>query len=64
MNSNIRIVSAVLVGLGTWLLASSVHSARKQTKKLATKKLTKEAVHAWEGEGGALVERAPRPAMG
>ena len=64
MKSNTQIVGAVLAGIGTLVLANHFHSSRKLNKKLVTKKLAKEAVQSWEGEGGALVEPIPRPPAG
>jgi uncharacterized membrane protein YbaN (DUF454 family) len=64
MKSNTQIVGAVLAGLCTLVLANHFQSNRKLTKKLVTKKLAKEAVQSWEGEGGALVDPAPRPSAG
>ena len=61
MKSNRRIVGAVLVGVSTWLLTCYVQGVMKQNKKLSTKKLTKEAVQAWEGEGGNIIDPLPRP---
>lgn len=60
MTSNVRIVGAVLVGVGTILLANYVQGISTQKRKHVTKKLAKEAVQSWEGEGGALIEHAPR----
>ena len=60
MKSNVRIVGTVLAGLGTILLANYVQGISTQRRKHVTKKLAKEAVHSWEGEGGAIIERAPR----
>ena len=64
MNSNTRLMGAVLVGMSACVLANVFHSNRKLSKKLVTKKLAKEAVQSWEGEGGALVEPLPRPDTG
>ena len=60
MNSNARIVVAVLAGVGTILLANYVQGISTQKRKHVTKKLAKEAVHSWEGEGGAIIDHAPR----
>ena len=62
MKSNSRIVGAVLVGMGAWLLACYVQSNKKQHKKLVAKTLAKEAVQSWEGEGGTIIDPAPRHA--
>ena len=64
MKSNTQIVGAVLVGLSACVLANLFQNHRKLTKKLVTKKLAKEAVQSWEGEGGALVDPLPRIATG
>ena len=61
MKSNSRIVGAVLVGMGAWLLACYVQSNKKQDKKLAAKTFAKEAVQSWEGEGGTIIDPTPRP---
>ena len=60
MKTNARILGAALVGVSTCLLTFYVRSLTKQNKLLDTKKLKKEAVQSWEGEGGAIIERAPR----
>ncbi len=62
MKSNSRIVGAVLVGVGAWLLGCYVQSNKKQHKKLAAKTLAKEAVQSWEGEGGTIIDPVPRSA--
>ena len=59
MKGNARIFGAVLVGVGTFLLTCCVQSAKLQQKRV-TKKLAKEATQAWEGEGGAIIDPAPR----
>ena len=61
MKGNTRIVGAVVAGLSTLLLANYVQSISKQKKKHVTKKLAKEAVQAWEGEGGNIIDPLPRP---
>lgn len=61
MKGNTRIVGAVVAGLSTLLLANYVQSINKQKKKHVTKKLAKEAVQAWEGEGGNIIDPLPRP---
>ena len=60
MKGNTRIVGAVVAGLSTLLLANYVQSINKQKKKHVTKKLAKEAVQAWEGEGGNIIDPLPR----
>ena len=60
MRSNARIVGAVLAGLGTILLANYVQGISTKKRKHVTKKLAKEAVQSWEGEGGAIIDHAPR----
>lgn len=60
MKGNTRIVGAVVAGLGTLLLANYVQGINKQKKKHVTKKLAKEAVQAWEGEGGNIIDPVPR----
>ena len=62
MRSNVRIASAVAIGLGTWFLGCYLKDAAQQRHKRVTKKLTKEAVHAWEGEGGTIIDPVPRSA--
>ncbi|MCY7386939.1 MAG: hypothetical protein LH481_02575 [Burkholderiales bacterium] len=64
MKSNKRMVGAVVVGLTTWLLATYFQTGRKHTKKLVTRKLAKEAVQSWEGEGGAIIDPLPRASVG
>ncbi len=59
MQSNGRIIGAVLAGVGSLLLACYVQNAVTQRKRV-TKELARDAVRAWEGEGGALIEAAPR----
>ena len=63
MKSNRRIVGAVLVGVSTWLLTRYVQGIMKQNKRISTKKLTKDAVQAWEGEGGNIIDPVPRAAV-
>lgn len=60
MNSNARIASAVVIGLGTWFLSCYVKDAAQLRHKRTTKKMIKHAVHAWEGEGGNIIDPAPR----
>jgi len=60
MNTNSRIVAGVAVALGALFVAKYVHTASHYKKKVVAKKQVKEAVQSWEGEGGAIVERAPR----
>ena len=60
MKSNARIASAVVIGLGTWFLSCYVKDAAQLRHKRTTKKLTKQAVHAWEGEGGNIIDPVPR----
>ena len=63
MQSNGRIIGAVLAGVGSLLLACYVQNAMTQRKRV-TKVLARDAVRAWEGEGGALIEAAPRTNVG
>ena len=63
MQSNGRIIGTVLVGVGSFLLACYVQDAMTQ-KKRVTKQLARDAVRAWEGEGGALIDPAPRADAG
>ena len=63
MNSNARLIGAVLMGVGAWLVAAQVKDAR-QLHHRRKKKLAKEAVQSWEGEGGNINEAAPRPIPG
>lgn len=58
MKGNTRIVGAVVAGLGTMLLANYVQRISKQ--KHVTRKLAKEAVQSWEGEGGNIIDPLPR----
>jgi hypothetical protein len=60
MKCNTQIVGAVLAGIGAVFLANYIQNISTQKRKVVTKKLAKEAVQSWEGEGGAIVERAPR----
>lgn len=64
MKSNSQIVGAVLVGLGTWVLGRYVVNTMHQQKTLANKKLIKQAVQNWEGEGGNVIDAAHRSAAG
>jgi len=52
-----------MFGVSTFFLARYVQCAVKQQKH-ATKKLAKQAVHDWEGEGGNIIEAAPRSVAG
>lgn len=63
MQSNGRIIGAVLAGVGSLLLAYYVQSVVTQRKR-AAKELARNAVRAWEGEGGALIDAAPRANAG
>ena len=60
MTSNRQIFGAVLVGLSSWLLSRYVQGVMTQNKKRVTKKIARDAVHAWEGEGGAIIDAMPR----
>jgi hypothetical protein len=64
MGNSSRIGKAVMVGVGTWLLTCYVQGAIKRHHGRTTKKLTKEAVQSWEGEGGAVAGVAPRSTAG
>jgi len=63
MSNNTRIFGALLMGVGAWLVACQVKDARLQHQR-GKKKLAKEAVQAWEGEGGNINDAAPRPIPG
>ena len=60
MKSNARMISAVLIGTGSWFLACHVRKVIKQNAAQAAARLTKSAVLRWENEGGALIEPATR----
>ena len=60
MNTNSRIVAGVAAALGALFVAKYAHTASRGKRKLIAKKQIKEAVQSWEGEGGAIIERAPR----
>jgi hypothetical protein len=62
MKGSTRIAGAVLAGLGTWLLAGYFQGIMRQRRGHANKKLAKEAVQSWEGEGGALHAATPSTA--
>ena len=64
MNSNARIIGAVLASLGAWFVASQIRNVAQHHRKLATKKLAREAVHDWEGEGGTIADPVPRHTAG
>lgn len=64
MKTNSRIVGAVLMGVGTWVIARYIQSAKQQQQKLATKKIGRQAVQAWEGEGGNIIDPVPRQTAG
>ena len=59
MKSNSRIIGAVLLGVGSWLLAGYFQGAMRRQQKLGAKKNHRHAVQSWEGEGGTIVDRAP-----
>lgn len=61
MKRNTRLVGVVLAGISACVLANLIHSNRKLTKKVTTKKLAKEAFQSWEGEGGNIIDPVPRP---
>ena len=63
MKRKTRLISTVVAGLGTCLLAKYVYASRQQNTKLATKKLAKQAVQSWEGEGGNTIDPVPRQNM-
>lgn len=56
MTSGLKIVSACLAGLGALFAAHRVCKMAHQRRKLEEKKFIKEAVRAWEGEGGHILE--------
>lgn len=57
--NNTRILSAVAVGAAAWLLARYVlHSLPVKQQKRVAKKMTREALNTWEGEGGAVTPAA------
>ncbi len=60
MKANTRVVGAVVAGLSTLLLANYVQRINKQKTKHVTRKLAKEAVQSWEGEGGNIIDPVPR----
>jgi|APDOM4702015191_1054821.scaffolds.fasta_scaffold889773_1 hypothetical protein len=61
MKGNSRIFGAVLVGVGTLLVTRHFRNAMHARRKLASKKLSKEANQSWEGEGGTIIDPVPRP---
>ena len=64
MISNQKMASSILVALSTLALGYLVRSAiqHRQTHHVKLKKIQRrEATQSWEGEGGAILERAPRP---
>ncbi len=64
MKTNSRIVGAVLMGVGTWVIARYVQNAMQQQKKLVTKKFHREALQEWEGEGGNIIDPVRRSPAG
>lgn len=58
MKGNARIVGAILIGAGSWFLASQMNKALRQHAALTAKRIAKTALHSWENEGGALIEPA------
>ena len=60
MKNGPQIVSTILIGMGMWFLGRYAHGCIQEKRTVGAKKVAKEAVHSWEGEGGAIVERAPR----
>ena len=60
MKRNTKLIGTVVAGLGTCLLAKYVYGTRQQNTKLVTKKLAKQAVQSWEGEGGNTIDPVPR----
>ena len=57
-----RVVNAVLLGAGALLLSHFVQSVCQHSNKRINKKLAKQAVHQWEGEGGNIIDPVPGPA--
>ena len=63
MKSNSRIIGVVLMGFGTWALARYVQNSIKQKQKVVAKKIKREALQEWEGEGGNIIDPVrPSPA--
>jgi hypothetical protein len=63
MNNNRKLFGAVLAGVGTWLITRYVQNVKTHRQRV-TKKVAKDAVQSWEGEGGAIPEAAPRVGAG
>ena len=64
MRGRSQIGSAVMMGLGAWLLSCYVQGAMQRHHGRVTKKLAKEASQSWEGEGGAIIDAKPRYTSG
>ena len=64
MKSNKFLVSAVMAGVSTLLLANYFQGIKQQRRQLAKKTVAKAAVNAGEGEGGAIIDVVPRATPG
>ena len=53
--SKARILGAVAVGIGAWLLTRFIFDIPGQHRKHLAKKFTKDALQTWDGEGGTSV---------
>jgi hypothetical protein len=55
MKNNRKLFGAVLAGVGAWLVTRVVQSGKMRRQRV-TKKIAKDAVQSWEGEGGAIID--------
>lgn len=60
MKSNSRIIGAVLMGVGTWAIARYVQKSIRQKQTVVAKKIKREALQEWEGEGGNIIDPVRR----
>ncbi len=61
MKRNSTIAGLLLAGAGAWLVGCFVQGVMQRNHLLATRKLSKQANNTWEGEGGTIIDPAPRP---
>ncbi len=57
---NGKIIGACVTGLGALFLTHFAYTLIQQRQKRVNKKHAKVAVQTWEGEGGNIIDPAPR----
>ena len=63
MKTNKSVIGAMLASLGAALLCNHIQNISTKRRRTIIKKLAKEEINTWEGEGGAIVNRPSRATL-